>query len=834
MAQKKRKKKPQKPGKTVSPKTDLSSVSSFFDKHPHALPMIILLALLLLFFNQMMFSGKTMLPADKVTSISYEPFVEQSFKNGEYPLWYPYIFSGMPSFASLTRAPLVDILSWSIKGILYLISVIFPLPAFTLIFINYFLLGFFTYLLLIRLTKIRAVALFAAVALTFQPAIIAFSAFGHNTKLSTALLIPLIFLLVEEVLEKRRMFHFSLLALAVGLQMLKAHTQMSYYTFMFIGLFAIYWTVDAIRKKQPVAGVFKSLGVLAAALIIGIAMSSWLYLSVQEYARYSIRGGGGLDYNYASSWSFSPLETLTFFVPSFVGFGGRTYWGHMPFTSFPMYMGIIPLFFAGLALVIRRDRTVWFLGLTAILALLISFGKEFSLLYDLLFRYLPYFNKFRVPSMILILVQFSVVVLAALGLHSLWQLSGQSISMEIKKRIKLYLYVFSGIAGLIFLYLLVAKSSVIGHIAASGKVADPQLQKQSYRIAMNDAVLMIVFLAITIVLLLAWLNQKIKASSFVYAVIAVTVLNLWLTDFKIIDPKPKASKENFFRSDDVVKFLQSDSTQYRILPAFDNRPANWYAYHFIQSATGYHAAKLKIYQDMLEETGFPRSFLLKYLKPVTQNGRQTMAFRSPAEIDARQWRFHQNVLRMLNVKYIVTPYAFSDSSYKPVFRGSKNIFQHLAVLPRAFFVEDVKKVSSKEAVFASLQSADFDPARQALIYKDPPFRVSAASGNRATLTSWENRHLKFDLSAQSNGFLVISEIFYPAGWHAKMDGEEVEIYQTNHILRGVFVPAGQHVLTLTFHPRRFYIGFWITAVLFFSCLAMVAIAYRKGKKGDSI
>ncbi|HDL18201.1 MAG TPA: hypothetical protein ENH29_04020, partial [Bacteroidetes bacterium] len=299
MVQKKRKKKSQKPEKTTSVKIDISSVSSFFDKHPHALPMILLLALLLLFFNQMMFSGKTLLPPDKVTSISYEPFVQQSFKSGEYPLWYPYIFSGMPSFASLTRAPFVDILSWSIKGILYLISYIFPLPAFTLIFINYFLLGFFTYLLLMRITKIRTIALFAALTLAFQPAIIAFSAFGHNTKLSTVLLIPLIFLLAEEVLERRRMLHFALLALAVGLQMLKAHTQMSYYTFMFTGLFAIYWVIDSMRKKRPVSGIFKSLGVLAAALLIGIAMSSWLYLSVQEYAHYSIRGGGGLDYNYA-------------------------------------------------------------------------------------------------------------------------------------------------------------------------------------------------------------------------------------------------------------------------------------------------------------------------------------------------------------------------------------------------------------------------------------------------------------------------------------------------------------------------------------------------------
>ena len=342
-----------------------------------------------------MLAGKSLLPPDKLTSISYEPFVQKSFESGEYPQWYPYIFGGMPSFASLTRAPFVEITNSIIKGLISLIGLIFPLPAFTIVFVNYLLFGLFTYLLLYRKTKLKAIAVFAALAMVFQPGIIAFAAFGHTTKLFTALMIPIIFLLVEEVMENRKILFAALLALAVGTQLLRAMPQMAYYTFMMIGLFLLYWIVEGFIRKKNTVSMAKSVGLVLGALAIGAMMSSWMYLSVQEYAHYSIRGaGGGLDYNYASNWSFSPLEVLTFFIPSFVGFGGQTYWGNMPFTDYPMYMGIVPLFLAGLAFVIRKERTVWFLGLLAFLSLLVSFGRELPILYNLLFKYLPFSFSF--------------------------------------------------------------------------------------------------------------------------------------------------------------------------------------------------------------------------------------------------------------------------------------------------------------------------------------------------------------------------------------------------------------------------------------------------------
>ncbi|HEX9653130.1 MAG TPA: hypothetical protein VGA99_05425, partial [bacterium] len=360
---------------------------SFLSKYPH----LVLVLLLLIFYWPVVFGGRSFLAPDKIASLSIEPFIYETLDRGVYPLWNAFIFSGMPSFAGLQSTPFVDLLEAPFRWVIlemfpasHVSSKVF-LEIFLMLF-NYFLFGFFTYWLLKKRTDLAWVALFASVAMVFQPQVVAFAAFGHNTKLATVALLPAIFFLLDELLQKRQVHYFGLLVLAIGSQLLRAHTQMAYYTFMMIGLYLVFWLAEAIRKKEIAVNVVKSLAIGGAAIVIGVAMSAWLYLPVQEYSHYSIRGGDtGLDYGYATNWSFSPLEMLTFFVPSFVGFGGETYWGSMPFTDFPFYMGIVTLLLAGLALIVRRDRYVTFFAILAGLSLLISFGKNFSVLYDPLF-----------------------------------------------------------------------------------------------------------------------------------------------------------------------------------------------------------------------------------------------------------------------------------------------------------------------------------------------------------------------------------------------------------------------------------------------------------------
>ncbi|MCG8607988.1 hypothetical protein MJD09_23755, partial [bacterium] len=574
MAKKKKAKRPPtSSSKKVTPSRQPSAVNRLIDDHPNLIPLAILLVLLLIFFSEVMFGGKTFMPPDKLNSASARPFIDESFDKGTYPKWNPYIFSGMPSFASLQSALYVDLIEDVTYG---LPSKVLPIPPFTRVLINYFLLALLTYFVLMKKTGARTAALLASVALTFQPQIISFTAFGHNTKIATAVLIPIIYLLLDELLKKPRLHYFAFLAISVGLQLLRAHTQIAYYTWMMMGLVVLFWLVESIKKKQPVQDVLKSLGLVAGSLLLGVAMSSWLYLSVHEYAEYSIRGGGtGLDYIYATNWSFSPKELVTFLVPSFMGFGGDTYWGPMPFTDYPLYPGIVALFLAGMAVLLKRDRNVILLSLMTALALVISFGKHLPILYGPLFEFLPFFNKFRVPNMIHILIAFAIAALAGLGLYHLKAVTGKTVP----KAIRIYVFVFTGVTALIALFLLLSKSAYFELIKGSNKPLAAASLEAAHQNAATDGLKALAFVGLSGLLVFQYVKGRLKWLTVGIAMIALVILDLWLVSSRLNNPRPQTDQGNFFAENHVVQFLKQDQELFRIYPVYDDKPVNWYMYH---------------------------------------------------------------------------------------------------------------------------------------------------------------------------------------------------------------------------------------------------------------
>ncbi|HFE63622.1 MAG TPA: hypothetical protein ENK14_04300, partial [Caldithrix sp.] len=474
---------------------------SFFTEHPNWTAAIILFLLLLIFYYPIVFENKTLLPPDALTAKSYKPFVNDALKSGTYPLWNPYIFSGMPSFGSLSSAPLVNIfdtiIQYSLVGVRYVI----PLTPFMRIILNYLFFGLLIYLLLRSLKVHRYACLFSAIAIMFIPQYVAFTAFGHNTKFLSLVLIPLIFWSLNQLLNKRNLLFFMLTALALGFQLLRAHVQVCYYTYLLLGIYFIYYSIIEYRENKKFDHIYKGLGLLAGSMIIALLLSAVMYISIYEYSHYSIRGGGtGLSYGYASSWSFSPAEMITFLIPSFFGFGGATYWGKMPFTDYPLYMGIVVLFLAGLAFVIKRDRYVIFFGIIALFSLIVSFGKHLPILYDPMFNYLPFFNKFRVPSMIHILLDLSMVILAGFGISSLIELKESDNRKDLLKKLKsiqLYFYIFSGIAIFLLLFVALAKNTLFGWMANAARPLEPGAQQVAYKMALTDTVVLLIFLGIS-------------------------------------------------------------------------------------------------------------------------------------------------------------------------------------------------------------------------------------------------------------------------------------------------------------------------------------------------
>lgn len=815
---------------------------SLIKRYPILSIVLLLFILLIIFYHQIIFQNMTLLPPDTLASKSYRPFVEQAVEEGVYPLWNPYIFSGMPSYASLSSAPYVNIFDTIINETLNLVRKIIPMNEFLRLLINYLFFGLFVFLLMRSLKVSTEASLFSAIAIMFIPQFIAFTAFGHNTKFLSIVLIPLIFWSVQHMLEKQNLLYFALTALIFGFQLLRAHVQVCYYTYLFIGIYFIFSAVVEFRATRKINTILKGFGLLAGTLILALLLSSVLYISVYEYSHYSIRGGGatgGLDYDYASNWSFSPAEMITFIVPSFFGFGGATYWGTMPFTDYPLYMGIIVLFFAGLALVLKRDRFLIFFAIIALFSLIVSFGKYLPVLYGPMFELLPFFNKFRVPSMIHILLDISVVIMAGMGLHfliSLRESADPKLLQQKSDAVRKYFYIFGSIGIAILLFIIIAKGMVIGWITHSGKIAESQLP---YQMALKDTVVMLVLLGLSGFLTLYYLNKKLSSSLFASAMIFLVIVDLWLVNYKIIDPRPSVDEQEYFQKNDVVKFFETQSKPFRIYAAADVKPANWYMYYFIESITGYHAAKLKIYQEFLEESALDMSvrfpytgrpmpyFLSKYFTEALQNGKPEILRVPGASIPPERFQNDNKWLNMLNVKYLVSYYPIDDPRYP---RRQTYVYQNPEALPRAFFVDEVKQISEKADIFNFMKSPQFDPAKTAVLEEAPAFPIQADSANQVELVSYDIHNIKLTATVAAPALMVVSEIYYPAGWKAFVDGVETKIFKTNYILRSLFLQPGEHEIEFRFAPASFTLGLLISIATLIGLVFALALAIYKLKK----
>lgn len=820
------------------PSVAQKSPFTFFTKHPNWSAAIILFVLLLIFYYPIVFENKTLLPPDTLTAKSYNNFVNDALKEGIYPLWNPYIFSGMPSFASLSSAPLVNILDSALQYAIEGIRLIFPLTPFIRIILNYVLFGMLVYLLLISLKVNRYASLFSAIAICFIPQYVAFTAFGHNTKFLSLVLIPLIFWSVNRLLNKRNLFYFALTALAMGFQLLRAHVQVCYYTYLFIGIYFIYYVIFEYKDTKKFNNALKGLGLLVGAGIVALMLSAVMYVSIYEYSHFSIRGGGGaaggLDYDYASSWSFSPWEMVTFIIPSFFGFGGATYWGKMPFTDYPLYMGIVVLFLAILAFVIKRDRYVIFFGVIAIFSLLVSFGKHLPILYNPMFEFLPFFNKFRVPSMIHILLDLIMVILAGVSLSHLINLKevGDKIKLPRKtKDIRNYFYVFGSIAILFMLFVVLGKSTIFGWMSTAARPLDLNAQQVAYKLVLTDTVAMLFLLGITGFLTLYFLNSKMKSNMFVIVLMLVLIVDLWVVDYKIIDPKPAMQEESFFSKSEEVDFLQNRQGPFRIFPIKVGQPGeqpdNWWMYYKLENIYGYHAAKIKIYQETMDALQFPQSYFVKFLK---RENNQTMLNPNMHEIQQDLLVGHQVFLNMLNCKYLISAYPIPDTSCQAIYRGSQFIFENKHALPRAFFVDTILIKQSKDEILNFIKSGKFDPAKAAILEEAPEFEIQSGRENEVHVVSRDIHHIRLDASVAAPALMVLSEIYYPAGWNAYVDGELTKIYKTNYILRSIFLQPGKHQIEFRFEPSSFKLGLWISVVTFLAVIATLVVSVKRRKR----
>lgn len=744
------------------------------------------------------------------------------------PLWMPYLFSGMPVFSGLLFPHSVNYFESLIQIPGRLLFLNADLSWFVL---HYFLMGVFMYMLTRRLGFSQLPSLLAAVTLMLNPAAMSLAQEGHGSKLITLSYVPLLFMLTYNLFQKRNILSLGLLAGATGTLFLSRHPQIAFYGLLLVGSYMAYELFLEVRQR-PVDGGKKVL-LFAAALAIGFAIYSYEFLPTQEYATYSIRGGGGepgakkgLDYDYATNWSYHPLETLTYIVPSVYGFSSNylidvqgteqvlpLYWGWMPFTNWPAYIGILPVLLGFIALINKRDKLAWFLALFSIFIMVISFGKYFGIVYDLFFNYVPYFNKFRAPVLIHYIMPITFGVLAASGVSYLGDLMGGNKDpnfQKTKKNMKMYALVMAGIVVAGF----VGKSAM--YAFTSGFMYSAPVDRQYFQQFGQEAVNLIhekrfeVFwnyfewcafqAAVLFGLIAAYYNGKIQRSMMMFAIVVLVTIDLTMIDQKFITPKAKSEATIPFQGDATVQRLsaESDSSLFRVFPTwgltgFDNSLMN---YH-LQMITGYSPAKLKIYQET---------------------------------IDSCFMRGNRKVFNMLNVKYYLAKQGGKD--------GAEQVAAQLNpdCLPRAWFTDSFVVSSSKAQTFGIMNSATWEPRHTAILEKQPEVNIGESGSGVVSSFKYGSSHITMTATTSKPALLVVSEIYYPGGWKTFIDGVETETYKTNYILRSVVVPSGTHTIEMKFNPESYEKGLivsesaWaLTGILILG--GLLQLPWVKGKIG---
>ncbi|MEK6565581.1 MAG: YfhO family protein [Bacteroidota bacterium] len=786
---------------------------------------------LIVFFYPVIFGGKTFLGPDTLASHSFDTFLAEARSEGIFPLWNPYIFCGMPSYGSLTAGGErgFDLTGYVFGKIVLAFHYLLFAPPVGWVLFYYLVFAGGVYVFTYRKVGDKLAAFVSALAATFSMYIIIWVMTGHNTKISVMAFFPWVFLIVENLRERFDWRLFLVLVVGLHFTYLPSHVQMIFYVYLALGIYLLFFLVRNLVKKEDWKGVVRAGVALAAASVIAFAMDSDKYLSVLEYNPYSIRGSGpiteaaipgsksasgGLDYNYATSWSLSPGEVISFVVPFWKGFGSHmyqgaltqnvptrvnSYFGPQTFTDGAQYIGFVVFALAVVGFVRnRKDPFVQYIAILMGFSLLVAFGKEFPLVYDLMYYYFPFFNKFRIPSMILVLIQIFIPVLAGYGIASFLKQRAENKHGDIQKTKKMVIRSVALVALtcviLSFSYESFLSKQDMQNMASSlyglGLPKDrlieqafQQIPQEVFRLLKEHVVTMVttdlyVGLALLIVAFgafLLYLENRLSLNTLAGVLVIVVLVDLWRIDYKPMHPEDRQQQATIFAAPDHVQFIQKDSSLFRVLQFVGGQPPydNTLAYWKVQNAYGYQGAKMRSYQDVVEVVGLYNPLL---------------------------WQ-------LMNVKYIFNDQTDSSGAVSLVYSGRQaKVYTAREFLPRAFFVNRYQVATGLD-ILNKIRSLEFEPQDVAYMLEDPKIEIAPPQPDARAAYVRNGLHgFELDVNATGDNLLFLSETYYPVGWKAFIDGKETAIYRLNYLFRGVVVPPGRHKVEMQFEPRGFSLG----------------------------
>tara|TARA_B100001287_G_scaffold143166_1_gene120329 strand:- start:2644 stop:4947 length:2304 start_codon:yes stop_codon:yes gene_type:complete len=765
-------------------------------------------------FYDVLYSDSIFLTQDSISAKSIKHGIEKSTVDfGEYPKWMPWIFGGLPSTHSMQ-----NISEYYYPHHIIKLIKIFSIPWFWNFLIHFLFAGLGMYVLLNHLKLNFFSSLFGSLAYTIMPWMITMIVHGHGSQVMTAAYIPWVVWAMFKLKNEPELRYISILALLIGLQLQRAHVQIAYYTWILMGIYIIYDLYVSYYSKSKYD--VKFIAKWAFASIIGFCMSLWIYIPLLNYAPFSKRSSsaGGASFEYATSWSMHPYESLTMLLPSSFGFGELTYFGFMPMTNFPNYSGIVIVFMTFFAFHKTSRQLSYFFLTILITSLLISFGKH-TFIYEILYNWLPYFNKFRVPSMILILFQFSITVLAAIGLNNLCK------NIKDKRVLKKSLIILGTIS-------IIAVLRLVFHDFSNA--LDKRVTTNNLRVELmqNDLFYSIVLLVSISVLIYLFTKSKIKSRLFLISIISLSYLDFYRVNSKIIYPDLKTTysqdlpmkNKDFLNKhldenyDDIISYLKKDDSYFRVFEAsFDSqgrlRPEhnnNRLAAFNIESINGYHPAKLSIYESFNSVPLLNRLklFNVKYL-------------------------ILSNEVNIPALKLVKAGSYFSNLSYRKVF-----LYEYLDFHPRVQFLEKINKVDNRQEGYQKLNSEIFDLKKDSFVSSnDFNEDLEVSYNSESEILIKEHIPNKIVLSVNAKGdssnrhFVLLSEVYFPHGW--KISGaSDLEIIEVNNLFRGFFVPNGSTEITLEFNPSDLKYSALVShfSLIVILILYLVSLFYRKNEK----
>jgi predicted membrane protein len=840
---------------------------------PHLISVAIFLVVALIFCKPALESDVVMKQGD-ITN--WEGMVHQSQqykeKHGHYPLWITSMYAGMPGYQVAMEGP------WTPLGYVdRIIQLGLPKP------INFFFLACITFYFLCIVLRIRPwVAVIGGVAFAYSSTFPQFITAGHDTQMLALAYAPAVLAGIMLLFDKKYISGLIVTALFTSIQVAQGHQQISYYMFLVIGIISLFFLIQGIRAGKAMLPL-KAIGFAAAAVVLGVATNAVSLLTVYDYSKESKRAGQlimdkkqnpndvmqgdktkGLSKDYAFDWSYGWDESLTLMFPGVKGYGshyaerdgeqdmypklgenshiykqltekmgapedqaanltanasGFLYWGDQPFTSGPIYLGAIVCMLFILSMVYLDGKHKWWIFTAAVLGVLLALGKHFPAFNYFLFDYLPFYNKFRVPTMALEITGLVIPIGVALGLEKL--VSDTTIDM---KKIRLA----AMITGAVFLfaaalYFTSDYSSENKQRTAAVTQALSSPDKSKVQQAMNEInnrfkpetdnkvfeqflqmtrydagaarglltairadrqaafgstiVRSLIFVLIAMGVVYLFISKKINAVMMIAGLGLLTAIDLITFDSNYLNKYNFGSKENYEASEFPLSpadqtILQDKDPNFRVLNTTSGNPfvSDSRTSYYHKSIGGYHPARLGIYDDLMEY---------------------------------QLYKYNMSVLNMLNVKYFIQ----QDQ------QGGVGAAINPNALGNVWFVNTVKYVNGPVEEMKALDS--FDARTVAIVDNkfQPQLSGAVAADCMATInqTAFDNENIKYESNSNAPHVAVFSEIYYK-DWKAYIDGKETPIAKANYVLRAMLIPAGKHNIEFKFEPAAYRTGSTITAI----------------------